>query len=271
MAAGNEPEPGLRVGPYVLRPTRGPDESAADAIDSFPGDGPAPVDADSWDIDPDVKVSNDPYRGIRRAKVPRPYLRAGILVGLVILAAAIAVPVILSTSGGPEGEDATWATAPGLGPSGEGASASDSSAPSPSMRAEIASTVGTVPFAPVAVETEAGPPDVKLRGSQVVAEAAASGGKVVQFTGESGEIQIRGISVPAAGTYRITIYYVAAASDGSARLSVAGASEAVGFPSGSGCCAASDVDVIMSAGGHTITISNSGGAPPIDRIVVSRP
>jgi hypothetical protein len=277
MAAEDEWQSRLPVRADGLAPGRSPDEFPADsgaAPDPFPREGPAPFDADSWDIDPNIKVSNDPYRGVRRHHAPRPSLRAGIVVGLLVLAAAVAVPVILFASGATEdptsaaGRDP--AATPGL--SGEGTGA-DSSAPSPSVRAEIASTLGAsaAPFAPLAVEAEKGPPDVKLRGSQVVAQAGASGGEVVRFTDASGEIQIRGVVIPAGGSYRITIYYVAAASDGSARVSVASTSIVVGFPSGSGCCPATAVDMVMSSGTRTLTISNSDGAPPIDRIVVSRP
>ncbi len=114
-------------------------------------------------------------------------------------------------------------------------------------------------------------PDVKLRAAQVVAQNGASGGKVVRFTSDAGQIELRGIAVPE-GTYRFTIYYVPGAA-ATGRLAVGSAAPlTVSYADGSGCCAVATVDTSMPAGTVNAAISVStgdGAAPAIDRIVIS--
>ncbi len=241
--------------------------------DARHGRGPATSTSDPWDFDPDAEVPNGAYRGVRRADVPRHRRRLHALgVTAAILVAAVVAAAWIAVAGGPDGENADWAggDAATSDPAGVGMGSS-SALPSTSINATPAATTPAGPL--LAVEAEAGMPDVKLRAAQVVAEAGASGGKVVRFTSNAGEIELRGIAVPAAGTYRFTIYYAPGAA-ATGRLAVGGAAPVtVSYEGGSGCCSVATVDASVPAGNHNaaITVSSGDGATPgIDRVVISR-
>jgi hypothetical protein len=228
--------------------------------------------SDPWEFDPDTEVPNVAYRGVRRADVRR-HRRRFHAVGAIsaLVAAAILAAVWISVSGGPGG-DADWA-------GGDGAAASDpsgvgvSSSATPSTSADASPVATNAAGQLLTFEAEAGMPDVKLRAAQVVALAGASGGKVVRFTSNAGEIELRGIAVSAAGTYRFTIYYAPGAA-ATGRLAVGGAAPlTISYAGGSGCCSVATVDASVPAGtfNAAITVSTGdGAAPAIDRVVISR-
>jgi hypothetical protein len=236
------------------------------------GQRPPASPSDPWEFDPDADVPNVAYRGARRADVPR-HRRP--LRTVVVISAALAAVVLaaawIAVAGGTDGDNADW-------PAGDGAAASDLSGAGTSASATPSGSVSaspgqTTPTGAIrAWEAEAGMPDVKLRAAQVVAQPGASGGRVVRFTSNAGEIQIRGIAMPGPGTYRFTIYYAPGAA-ASGRLAVGSAAPlTVSYTSGSGCCSAATVDASVPAGSFNaaITLSTGDGAgPAIDRIVIS--
>jgi hypothetical protein len=235
--------------------------------------GPSPLTPDPWEFDPDAEVPNEAYRGVRRADVPRHRRRLHMLgVTAAILAAGVIAAAWIAVAGGPDGENAdrVGGDAPTSDPAGVGMGSS-SALPSTSVNASPVATTQAGPL--LAVEAEAGMPDVKLRAAQVVAQAGASGGKVVRFMNNAGEIELRGIAVPAAGTYRFTIYYAPGAA-ATGRLAVGGAATmTVSYEGGSGCCSVATVDASVPAGTHNAAITVSigdGAAPAIDRVVISR-
>jgi hypothetical protein len=124
--------------------------------------------------------------------------------------------------------------------------------------------------APVIVlEAEAGPPDVKRRGADVVSLTGASGGQVVRLGNGSSEIEWRAVAIPTAGTYRITVYYVGEKA-GTASLTVANVAPAtLTFTTGSGCCLTTAADVAIPAGRQSIVLSANGGGPTIDKIAIA--
>jgi hypothetical protein len=53
-------------------------------------------------------------------------------------------------------------------------------------------------------------------------------------------------------------------------VEVGSVSATASFASGSGCCAATTVDIVLTKGTHTISLTNPvSGVPPIDQIVIS--
>jgi hypothetical protein len=132
-------------------------------------------------------------------------------------------------------------------------------------------------FGPVSYEAEAGLPTTHLFGSaQVVAVAGAAGGQAVQgvgnWGGQIGSLRFQTVSVPATGTYRLTISYVAEEVARTSTLTGSGGDTVITFAAGTGCCAMTTVDIMLVAGTNQITLANpSGPVPLIDRLVVGVP
>jgi hypothetical protein len=279
MAVAGDGKPGLRVGPYVLQPNaeagsttrnaaRGPAFGPDDDGDPFLDDQPQ---SDSWDFDPEIELPNDAYRGIRRAGGARPFIKVGVVVGIVVLVAAIAL--IIAISDHDAAYQAAGGDSPTLLPSFPGADQ-----PTPSVTgivdsgpAVASATPVIIPaFQPLTFEAETGPPTIKRRGGDVETLAGASGGEVVRFVGASGELEIRGIDFSDAGTYRIAVYYASAAA-GTAVISLPSAAPlTVSFAGGSGCCSAAAVEVALPSGHRTMTISDVTSGLAIDRVVITR-
>lgn len=260
--------------------------------------GPVVLEADSWD-----EAAAEGYQGRRRAVSPgrrRTRFWIAIMLALVGIGSAIAVPLLLSSSA-PDGGVAAPApttpvattTEPGLATSSAAASAPASAPPRVSGAANPASTSKPdqaappppppppEPFAPVTYEAEAGAPTVTLGGSAWVWDyAGASGGKIVRNVGnwgsgsEPGTVQLNDLTIPADGAYDITIYFVHP--DGevnrTAQITVSGLEPViVSFVGGSECCYTTTVRLDMPAGAYTVTITNlTGHAPAIDKVVISR-
>lgn len=233
---------------------------------------PAASPSDTWEFDPDADVPDVAYRGVRRAGVRRHRRRLHSLGAIsALLAAAVLAGAWIALSGGSDDDNANWAGSDGTGTSDpSGVATSSSASPSTSVNAL---PVATPAAADITFEAEAGMPDVKLRAAQVVAQAGASGGKVVRLMSSAGEIELRGIAVTAAGSYRFTIYY-APGGAATGRLAVGNAAPlTVSYAGGSGCCSAATVVASVPAGtfNAAITVSTGDGATPgIDRVVISR-
>ena len=109
----------------------------------------------------------------------------------------------------------------------------------------------------------------------------ASGGRIIQNIGDwgrppgPGTLTFNQVAVPSTGTYTITIYYVHPNNepDRQAIVSVSGTQPVtVDFAGNSTCCLTKEVTITMTAGEHTIMISNpTAHAPSVDKIVISRP
>jgi hypothetical protein len=144
--------------------------------------------------------------------------------------------------------------------------------------APLASTA-PVPYVPVTYEAEAGLPTTHLFGSaRVVAVAGAAGGEAVQGVGnwgggQTGSLRFQTVSVPATGTYRVTITYVAEEVARTSTLTVSGGDMVnLTFAAGTGCCATTTVDIVLVAGTNQITLANpTGPVPLIDRLLVGTP
>jgi hypothetical protein len=276
MAVAGDGEPGLRIGPYVPQPdaetrsTKGNGPAFGPDHDRQPFLGEGPRQPDSWDFDPEVELPNDAYRGIRRAGPPRPFIKVGVVVGLVIVA-AIALIIALKP------DDDTVHRADGDSPTPSVPGADQPISPDPSVTGiadtgpAVASAAPVIPvFEPLTFEAEGGPPSIKRRGADVETLVGASGGEVVRFVGGSGELEIRGVAFTDAGTYRIAVYYASAAT-GTAVISMPNVAPlTLGFAGGSGCCAAAAVEVALPAGHRTMTISSVTSGVAIDRVVITR-
>jgi Carbohydrate binding module (family 35) len=271
-------------------------------------EGPSVFEGDSWDPSPWADESDDPYRGTRRAPRPR---RVSVLLGLGAVALvgwlagasagsgtrtlwtaadAPPTPALLEIVGPSAEEPSQVASAQAPVPAVTPADPSDDAiAPppvaGPGSAAETgpgvnapSPTAAPVMFVPVTYEAEAGAPTTQLRGSaQVVAVTVASGGRAVQGVGnwggsDPGSLQFRSVSVPTAGTYRLTVAYVPEDAR-TAILTVSGAEPVtIAFPAGTGCCVVTTVDIALTAGSHTVTLTNPiGRVPLIDRLVLDRP
>jgi hypothetical protein len=271
MAGWDNGQPRARFDPYAPEPDPGP-TFGPNGDKQLHGEGQP--EADLWDFDPDIKLPNDAYRGVRRAAGARSYRRIGLLVGAVGVVAAVALFIAMGP-GADTADRAAGGDSPALASSDRGAGQPTSSQLSatagPTTGLPVsASPVGLAAFAPLTFEAEEGPPSVKRRGADIETLAGASGGKVVRFAGGSGELEIRGVDFTGAGTYRITIYYASEA-DGTAVVSVQNAAPlTVSFAARSGCCATGAVDVAVPSGQRTITISGVTSGVAIDRVVITR-
>jgi hypothetical protein len=270
MAGLDNDQPRVRFDPYVPQPDPG---STFGPHGDSELRGAGQPEADVWDFDPDIKLPNDAYRGVRRASAARPYRRVGLVIGVVVVVVAAAVALVIARRPSADTTDRAGRDAPTLVPSDLGAGPPTSpelSIGTPTGASVAASPVSIAAFAPLTFEAEAGPPTVKRRGADVETLAGASGGRVVRFTGGSGELEIRGVEFTGAGTYRITIYYVSEA-DGTAVVSMPNAAPlTVSLAGRSGCCAIGAVDVDLPSGQRTITISGVTSGVAIDKVVITR-
>jgi len=110
-------------------------------------------------------------------------------------------------------------------------------------------------------------------GAGAAACPTCSGGEKVGFVGEGGTLTFNGVSVPAAGTYQVTIAYLDGSATGrQADVSVnGGTAQPVQFtPTGSFSTVGTlTVPLTLAAGTNTIEFSNpSAYAPDFDRIIV---
>ncbi|HEY0000686.1 MAG TPA: carbohydrate-binding protein, partial [Actinoplanes sp.] len=150
---------------------------------------------------------------------------------------------------------------------------------------EVAATAGTV----TAYEAEAAG-NTRAGAAVVVADAAASGGNYVGWVGAgaANTLRFNGVTVPAAGRYRMVVSYangeLGAGADNYnsnivdryAEISVnGGAAKKVFFRNtlGWSIYRTTVIDVDLVAGANTITFANSsaGYAPNIDRIQIAAP
>jgi hypothetical protein len=239
--------------------------------------GPAVLDADSWEhAAPDATVET--YEGRRRASgrsVRMWLVLASVLLGL---GAVVAIPLALVTR--PDRATPTAATTtsaqPTAGDTTPGLSLVPATGAAPAPTTRPPTTRGTPPFS-VTLEAEAR--GVQLGGSAWVdGYPGASGGKIVRnvgkWTGNPGTVRFT-VTLPAAGAYVITIWYVHI--DGeqtrSAQISVSGVDPVTrSFTGSSTCCASLALNPItLSEGLHTVTIANpTGRAPSIDKISIAR-
>jgi hypothetical protein len=266
-------------------------------------DGPAPLEADSWEDEPPP-----PAPPVRRRRSRLPVV---ITLTLLVLGAGAALRTFVNTPLGPpfagassrdgdsrspsssddpgdvsstrsdpaNGAGATYLpVAPTGTPSSRdrpvntgGAAGSGSSGSGSTSGGSTAS--GSSDSGPFMVEAEAGMPQVKLTSTRVEPFGGASGGAVVRFIG-SGAITFRSVAIATAATYRIEIRYAhePALDVRTALVSVdEGAAQLVVFGAGTGCCGSTTVDVSLSVTTHTITIAGGESwTPPIDRITVTR-
>ncbi len=240
------------------------------------------MEMDSWDHD--LAGDSERYRGRRRAILPHPRNRRLVvtlgLLTVVGLTALVTIPSLIDSP----------ADTPGFAPPSRGGqSGPDRAAVSPSPPSSTSgptptathrASVAPSPFKEVTIEAEAGPSEVILGGSaHVVSYKNASGGQIVSRLGNWGDspgpgtLQISGVKIPRAGTYRIAIYYVNADSPGSHQAIVSwsgGTPTTVTFTGGRNCCGVRTVEAAFTTGTQSITMSNPDGTgPSIDKIVIT--
>jgi Alpha galactosidase A/NPCBM-associated, NEW3 domain of alpha-galactosidase/Alpha galactosidase C-terminal beta sandwich domain/Carbohydrate binding module (family 35) len=128
---------------------------------------------------------------------------------------------------------------------------------------------------PLATSYEAEAPGNTLAGGAVVAGCpTCSGGAKVGFVGSGGTLTFNGVTVPSAGSYRVTIAYLDGSATGrQAQISVnGGAPQTVSFtPTGSfSAVGTMTLPLQLTAGSNTIGFANPPAfAPDFDRIVVA--
>ncbi len=258
--------------------------------------GPVPLEDDSWDADTGWQMSDsrldesDRYHGQRRAKPIGAKYRwwiggaaagvASIATIALIMAPSIGAGGRRPTVGGPAAVDATSNGLTGF-PGGDlPVGAGSVPVGQPTTTANSPTDDSQPPFA-LTIEAESGSPMVILTGSAAVeSDDRASGRQIVTKLGNSndgappGAVQIVGINLPSAGTYRFSIHYLNRddTNHSSAVITVSGTEPAtINFPGNKNCCGARTIEVPLSAGSHHLTITNaSGPAPSIDKIVISR-
>lgn len=161
-----------------------------------------------------------------------------------------------------------------------GASAGSSSGSSSGDAAASSSSSGQasggVPVPPPVVIVEAEAASVVRSGTATVTtDPAASGGAYVSGLGywngdPAGTLEFTGVDLPSAGHWQLNIWFLDPGPNGPrhATVAVSGASPMdvmfAGWPT---CCGSRTVDLNLTAGTHSILISNSDNvAPSIDRI-----
>jgi alpha-galactosidase len=109
-------------------------------------------------------------------------------------------------------------------------------------------------------------------GARVASCGGCSGGAKVGFVGNGGTLRINQVSVPASGSYQLTVAYCDGDSGRSGDMSVdAGSPTVLSFTNSGGWStpAALTVTVHLNAGVNTITFSNPAGwAPDFDQVIV---
>jgi len=102
--------------------------------------------------------------------------------------------------------------------------------------------------------------------------STCSGGSKVGFVGEGGTLTFNQVTVPSAGTYRVTLIY---ATDGVRPALISadgGAAQTLSFPTTGSFTAtgALTVSLALNAGANTIELSDpSAYTPDFDRIIVA--
>jgi len=265
--------------------------------------GPVPIEDDSWDNTlaiPRAQIEA-PHRRTGRY---RWIIAAAGLGGIAILVTLTVAPTPGFVSSGPDSpansstEDGAQPAGPGMaalhsmppspsdtpsdgerptgaappfsadsGSSGSGAGSGGSSGPPPT-------TAGaTLPPPAVVVEAETG----VLGGSaSLISDGSASGGAYVGGIGDWGDgngpgsLVLTSVNLPSTGTWRVTIYFIDTGPKGPrhATVIVSGASpQTVQFAGSPTCCGYRTLDLALSGGSHTITISNPDDVgPSVDRI-----
>ena len=155
---------------------------------------------------------------------------------------------------------------------------------SPSPSPSQPTTVAAPPFRPVTYEAEAG--TTKREGSaRVRPTPGASGRKVVNRIGDwsdsetseanNGTLTFTAVTVPAAGTYTLAVYYTFLEEDPTRSMLITvnqSAPRNVNVARPAGCCQSNvTISITLKKGVNTIRFSNSDGpAPAIDRILISQ-
>jgi hypothetical protein len=246
--------------------------------------GPAVLDADSWEEHGVRARTVEMYEGRRRASRSPVPVRTWLVMGLVLLGlgAVVAIPLTLWAHRG-DSAPAAAPTASGEATAGQtlpGVSLvpATGAAPAPATTAKPRPSQTTPAFS-VTLEAEAR--DVQLNGSARVDDyPGASGGAIVRnvgkWSGNPGTVRFT-VTLPVAGPYVITIWYVHVDVDGeqtrSAQINVSGADAVTrSFTGSSTCCASLALNPItLSEGSHTVTIASpSGRGPSIDKISIAR-
>ncbi len=292
MEVGKDGGGGLRIGPWL-----------PDPVEAARSGGPAtrvsePVTRDI-DADPVGRQAPPPVGADDAGDPPEPRRhttatarRRWLVVALVVtaLGAAVAVPLLRSSSPPRPGSPAMPATSgpagvaaedpsidAGADPSPAPATPPPSSAPPRAAPSKAARVPAPRP-APVTYEAEAA--GNYLDGTAQVADyPGASGGRIVRNIGnwrgvrKVGSLRFAGVTAPATGTYVLTFFSVHL--DGeptrTAVITVSGSPSVTVSVSGSAtCCAATRLRITLQRGANTITFTNpTGHAPSIDKIVIS--
>jgi len=265
------------------------DPSAASELWKAPprdgdGLGPAVMDDDPWDFDPDVDLEDEAYHGRRRAGGRAARLWMVIALAVLGLGGAIAIPLALALAPGDT-------TAPVTGPpdalagrgSGEPATATSSPGPSPSSSATPKPAPSVPRFTSATFEAEASTNN-RSGSARVRVVHGASGRRIVNRIGDwtdsesteagNGTLTVN-VTVPAAGTYTLTVFYTFLEDDPqrTAMITIAGAAPRnVAFARPNGCCLSSvKISITLKKGANSLLFSNSvSRAPAIDKIVISR-
>ena len=306
VRVGPRPQPARGTPTAIPRRRAAPPVARSHAAEAF-RPGPTVLPADSWDTDDMGDPPDDGYHGQRRAHAPA--ARLWLVIALVLggLGAAVAIPLaMMSTDRNGQATPTTYPSAymptesPSIeaGPSEEGSlSATESPGPSqpaasrsPSTRTRPApppaqpppSTVAKPPaFAPLSIEAEAAANT--LGGSAWVAPGDYQGasGTIVRniglWSGAPGTLRFNDVTVPANGTYTLTVFYTFINGQSEPRTAVITINQAapisVDFPGPGPCCAAhAPISITLKQGSNTILFGNeSGPAPSIDKIVIGRP
>jgi hypothetical protein len=136
---------------------------------------------------------------------------------------------------------------------------------------------GTATAPPVATAYQAAAPGNTLAGGAVVQTCATCyGGEKVGYVGEGGTLTFNNVTVPAAGTYKVTLVYCDGSTGTTGRQADisadGGASQLVSFTPTGGfdTVGAMTVSLPLTAGANTIELSNPGAyAPDFNEIVVA--
>jgi hypothetical protein len=253
------------------------------------------LDADSWEEHGAPEPIVETYEGRRRAASTS--VRTWVVLAAVLLGLGAVVAIPLALLAGRDRPDATAAetarasapasadeTTPGAGlvPATGAlpkAPPTTTPAPRPPRSTTTLTTTTRASAAAFAVTLEAEGPGTDLSGSAWSdTYAGASGGRIVRNVGQwdasPGSVTFS-VTLPSAGSYVITIWYVHL--DGeqtrSAQISVSGAAPVTrSFTGSSTCCqSAALAPISLAEGAHTVTIANpTGHAPSIDKIAIAR-
>jgi hypothetical protein len=244
---------------------------------------PAVLADDSWSDPPGRQGAADLYLGFHQAHQRR--RRTWLVVCAVLFGLAALAAIPLALVGSPHGQDRTDAlkAVPSAGAPTDELIAPASLVPAVGQTAQTtqpAATASAAPPAPAFTPLTLRADTAQInRPARIITYDGASDGSIVTNIGawkhDSGSIQFTDVTIPATGTYVITIYYVNLADPTtSAEIAVSDARPVVQTFTGTDvCCASTSLPRMgISAGTHTITIGNQNGpGPSIDKIVISQP